>query len=478
MSGREVRIHRARTADAGADPADLRSAAPGVAGLILLAAVAAGVAGQGAFYRTQQRLVGLLVLAAAAVALSVWPITRREARLLLVPALALGGWALLDAVLLDVPVGSAVQVALLLLVAVAVLLVGARLSPADRGTVLTGLLFVGLLVAATGWLGVLGRIDRWGWEGDGIWRAASTLSYPNAAAAVLVPLVMVALSRLVDAPGSVPLALAGAGLLVGMGATLSRAGALGLAVGLVVLARLRGPARVGRAVAGPGLGALVAVGFLLPSMPAGPARPALAIVGLVAGLAVAAATVRLAGRTVAVTVAGVLLAGAAIVTVAAGPPGALGAVTDARVTLASPDRSAATRAALGIVADHPVTGAGAGAAELRSTTPDGVTRHFTHSHDEYLQVAAELGLVGLALLLVLLAGLARLLWTARAAGADPAAWAAAVAGTAGFAVHSALDFVWHLPAVLLAVLLVAGAGLPAPARRAEPHPFRDEEVSP
>src|SRR5512133_1452230 len=162
--------------------------APGVAGLILLAAVAAGVAGQGAFYRPQQRLFGLLVLAAAAVALPASPPTRREIRLLLVPALALGAWALLDAVLLGVPVGSAVQVALLVLVAVAVLLVCGRLSPADRGTVMTGLLVIGLLVAATGWLGILGRIDRWAWEGDGIWRAASTLSYPNAAAAVLVPL--------------------------------------------------------------------------------------------------------------------------------------------------------------------------------------------------------------------------------------------------------------------------------------------------
>jgi hypothetical protein len=236
MSERGARIHRARMADAAADASDPGSAAaaaveravpappvpasrtaPGLTGLILLAAITAGLAGQGAFYRTQQRLVGLLVLAAAAVALTMWPLTRREARLLLAPALALGGWALLDVVLLGVPVGPAAQVALLLLVVMAVPLVCRRLSPADRRTLLTGLVVVGLLVAATGWLGVLGRIDRWAWEGDGIWRAASTLSYPNAAAAVLVPLVMVVLARLVDAPGSVPLTLAGTGLLVGVG---------------------------------------------------------------------------------------------------------------------------------------------------------------------------------------------------------------------------------------------------------------------
>jgi O-antigen ligase len=495
MSERGARIDRAAMAGAadpagspGAQTAPAERAVPpspvppsrtasGVAGLILLAAVAAGVAGQGAFYRPQQRLLGLLVLAAAAVALPTWPLTRREARLLLAPALALGAWALLDSALLDRPLGSAVQVALLLLVVVAVLLVCGRLSPVDRGTVLTGLLVIGLLVAATGWLGILGRIERWAWQGDGIWRAASTLSYPNAAAALLVPLVMVALARLVDAPGSVPLALTGTGLLVGVGATLSRAGVLGLAVAVVVLARLRGPGRVGRAAVGPFLGAVVAVGFLLPSMPAGPARPAPAIVGLAAGLALAAAAARLAGRPLVVTLACLLLAGGGLLTLAVGSPGTLGTVADARVTLASPDRSAATRAALDIVIAHPVTGAGAGAAELRSTTPDGLTRRFAHSHDEYLQVAAELGLVGLVLLVVLLVGLARLVWSGRAAGAEPAAWAAAVAGTAGFAVHSTLDFVWHLPAVLIAVLLVAGAGLPAPARRAEPHPPGDEEVS-
>jgi hypothetical protein len=436
--------------------------------------VAAGLAAQGAFYRPQQRVVGLLVLAAAAVVLPAWPPGRREVRLLLLPALALAGWAWLDALLLGTAVGPAAQVALLLLVTAAVLLVCGRLSQADRRTVLTGLLVIGLLVAATGWLGVLWRLDSWAWEGDGIWRAASTLTYPNATAAVLVPLLMVALARLAAAPRSVPLVLAATGLLAGVGATLSRAGALGLAVGLLVLARALGPARVARAAVGPCLGALVAVGSLLPSVPVGPARPAPAIAGLAAGLALAASTARSSGRRQVLTLACVVVAGAGLLAVAAGSAGILDPVADARITLDSPDRSAATRAALDIVAAHPGTGAGPGAADLRSSAPEGGTRLFAHSHNEYLQVAAELGLVGLGLLVVLLAGLARLVWTART-GLDPAARAAAAA----FAVHSALDFTWHLPAVLLAVLLVIGADLPAPTRRAEPHPARrDEEVSP
>ncbi len=493
MSGRGAPVDRARSTRAVVDPsgsAPPQSPALGgdgsppggtafaAAGLLLLVAVAAGLAAQGAFYRPQQRVVGLLVLAAAAVALPAWPPSRREVRLLLLPALALAGWAWLDALLLGTPVGPAAQVTLLLLVTAAVLLVCGRLSPADRRTVLTGLLVIGLLVAATGWLGVLWRLDSWAWEGDGIWRAASTLTYPNATAAVLVPLLMVALARLAAAPRSVPLVLAATGLLVGVGATLSRAGAVGLAVGLLVLAGALGPARVARAAVGPCLGALVAVGSLLPSVPVGPARPAPAIAGLAAGLALAAATARSSGRRQVLTLACVVVAGAGLLAVAAGSAGILDPVADARITLDSPDRSAATRAALDIVAAHPVAGAGPGAADLRSSATEGGTRLFAHSHNEYLQVAAELGLVGLALLVVLLAGLARLVWSART-GRDPAAWAAAVAGAAAFAVHSALDFTWHLPAVLLAVLLVIGAGLPAPTRRAEPHPaHRDEEVSP
>jgi hypothetical protein len=36
-----------------------------------------------------------------------------------------------------------------------------------------------------------------------------------------------------------------------------------------------------------------------------------------------------------------------------------------------------------------------------------------------------------------------------------------VAGAAAFAVHSGFDFVWHLPAVVLTVVLLIGAVLPS-----------------
>jgi hypothetical protein len=441
--------------------------ATGLAGLALLVALAAGLLGQGAYYTSVQRPFGLLVAAATVLALAAWPPTRDDARFLVTPALALAAWAVLDAALLGVRLASAVGLGLVLLGVVAVLLVCRRLSLEDRDVVLSGVTVIGLLVALAGWLGVAGRVGALAWEGDGIWRASSTLSYPNATAAVLVPLALVVLSRLIEVPRSLPLVLAATGLVTGLGATMSRAGALGLAVGLVVLAWLRGPGRTTRAALGPCAGALVALGCLVPSMPgASPPRPALALVGLSAGLGLAAIVARLALRSaVAVLLAALLLGGLGTLLVIGGegPDGAVGTVARARVNLDSPDRGGALRAALRLVAEHPLTGTGPGHAELQWKGSDGVTRFFGYAHNEYVQIAAELGLVGLTLLAILLVALARLLWSARATSPAPALWAGAVAATAAFAVHSVFDFVWHLPAVMLTVLLLTGAVLPAPA---------------
>jgi hypothetical protein len=89
-----------------------------------------------------------------------------------------------------------------------------------------------------------------------------------------------------------------------------------------------------------------------------------------------------------------------------------------------------------------------------------------------LPVVAELGLVGLTLLGALLVALARLLWSTRATSSSGAVWAGVVAATAAFAAQSSFDFVWHLPAVLLTVLLLAGLILPAPRSADAREPFR------
>ena len=379
---------------------------------------------------------------------------------------------------------GAAGLALLLAGLVAVLAVCRRLGREDRDVLLIGVIGTCLVVALTGWVGVAWRVGSLAWEGDGIWRASGTLSYPNAAAAVLVPVSLVGLARLAGAPRSFPLVVAVTGLLAGAAATMSRAGAIGLLAGLVVLAALEGPGRVLRVAAGPCAGALVALAGLVPSMlAAGQPRPLVAVAGLAAGLAVAVVVAAVgagrafgAGRVVALLAGVALLGGLGAVTVLGGGGGdAYLAVAESRATLASPERSEALRAATQVVADHPLGGAGPGHTQLRWEGPDGGTRYFSYVHNEYLQVAADLGLVGLALLAVLLVALARLLWRARATAAGP--WAGAVAAACAFAVHSGFDFVWHLPAVVLTVALLAGAVLPPPpagSANRPPIPHRKE----
>jgi O-Antigen ligase len=432
---------------------------------MLLVATAVGLFGQGAYYARAQWSVGVLVAAATVLALVAWPPTRSDARLLPVaPAGALAAWAAIDAALHGVPAASA-GLALLLLVVVAVLVVCRRLGQEDREVLFIGVTGIGLVVALAGWLGVAGRVGAWAFQSQGVWRASSLLSYPNATAAVLVPVALVVLARLVETPGSLPLVVALTGLLAGLGATASRAGALALAVGLLVLAGLRGPRAVARAAVGPSAGAVLALVCLLPSMPvAGQPRPLLALVGLCGGLTLAVVVARLRWRlAVALLLAGALTGGLALVVGGGGGVGdAVQKVATARVNLASPDRGSALRAALGVTAAHPLTGAGPGRAELRWKEPDGGIQFFAYAHNEYAQIGAELGLVGLALLAVLLVAVARLLWSARATGPPAAAWPGVVAALAAFAVHSGFDFVWHLPAVVLTVMLLVGVVLPAP----------------
>jgi hypothetical protein len=442
-----------------------RQRAGSLAGLVLLVTVAAGLLGQGGYYPPVQRYIGALVAAAIVLALAAWPPTRGDVRLPpLVPALALAAWAVVDGALLGV-LGSGVRAALLLLGVATVLLVCRRLGQEDREVLLLGVTGIGLAIALAGWLGVAGHAGSWAFQAQGLWRASSTLSYPNATAAVLVPVGLLVLARRVGMPRSVPLALAATGLLAGLGATVSRAGAFALAVGLLALAGLQGPRTIARAAAGPVAGAVVALVCLLPSMPAtSPPRPALALAGLFAGLTLAGVMARLRRPpTVALVLGSALAVGVtALLVVGGGVGSAAQTVAGARINLASPDRTGALRAAVRVVAEHPLTGAGPGHADLRWEGQDHATHVYAYAHNEYAQVAADLGLVGLMLLAVLLVALARLLWSARATGPAGTTWAGAVAAAAAFAVHSGFDFVWHLPAVVLTLTLFAGVVLPAP----------------
>jgi hypothetical protein len=438
-------------------------------GLVLVAALAAAILGQGAYYATAQRVVGVLIVVAAIAALRAQPWTRRDPSLpVLTACAALALWALLSAVLAGGVAGARSTVALLLGVA-AVVIVCQRTTPAQRDALVGAAVAIGALAAATGWIGVAWRSTPWALQDQGLWRAATTLTYANAAAGLLVPIALLALGQRAVRPGSPALALGSCLLLVGVGATLSRGGALALTVGIAVLGWLLGPARLLRAAGPPALGALLALLGLAPSIPAGGApHSALAAGSLLVGLVVAAVVPLLGRRAVAALVLlGLVLVAVLVPSFLAGSASSV--ITQSRLSLSSSDRVQGARAALGLAERRPLTGAGPGRAALFWADADGRTLTARYVHNEYLQVLAELGAVGLALLLGLLVVVARMAWRARAAVGTPT-WAGVVAALVALAVHSGLDFLWHLPAIPLTAALLIGITAPPVEERRKPTP--------
>jgi O-antigen ligase len=100
--------------------------------------------------------------------------------------------------------------------------------------------------------------------------------------------------------------------------------------------------------------------------------------------------------------------------------------------------------------DEPLAGRGAGTFVLGWIEQRPIDVDVRDAHSLYLETLAELGIVGLALLILVLA--------APLAGFGPSAGAAAAGGYVAFLVHAGLDWDWEMPAVTVAGLL-CGASL-------------------
>ena len=122
-------------------------------------------------------------------------------------------------------------------------------------------------------------------------------------------------------------------------------------------------------------------------------------------------------------------------------------------SLSSNGRTIQWRVARDQFAERPLVGTGAGTYELHWVADRPVAGQVRDAHSLYLETLAELGIVGLALLLFALAVPLAAAFVARRRALVPAAAAAYVA----YLAHAAVDWDWELPAVTLAALFCGGA---------------------
>ena len=119
------------------------------------------------------------------------------------------------------------------------------------------------------------------------------------------------------------------------------------------------------------------------------------------------------------------------------------------------------KAAVQIYDTQKLRGTGAGTYQQYYFRHRSQPLYVTDAHSLYLQSLAELGVVGLVLILVtvagILAGLAR-----RIRGPDRALYAALFAMVLAWAAHQAFDWDWQMPAVTLGLFMLAGLALARP----------------
>jgi O-Antigen ligase len=427
--------------------------------LLLLTALAAGVVAQGGYYFAGRAVVVLLTLGAVGMALRVRPRFRADLWPLPMACVALTLWTLAEALAHATPAAAAPIAAGLACLAGGAVVLG-RTGPAQREAFAAAAVGVGVLVALTGWIGLAWHHAPWASVVEArLWRAAATLTYANAAAALLAALCLLAMALVLGRPHS-PVRVTAAYLcLVGLGATLSRGGLIALLVGMVVLVFLAG-LRTAWPILSVLFGAGIALAGLLPSMPAtASAQPVPAALTLLLGAAVAVGLIRLPARVRRVALPSVLVLLGLALAGAVWYSHSVRQLATARLTVNSSGRSGAATAALRLIADQPWTGVGPGRSRYIWTAPDGQVLIARYAHDEYLQLLVELGTIGLVLLLCLLISAALTVHSGRRYPHSRIR-AGAVAALAALAVHSGFDFLWQLTVIPLACGLFIGLAGP------------------
>ena len=125
-------------------------------------------------------------------------------------------------------------------------------------------------------------------------------------------------------------------------------------------------------------------------------------------------------------------------------------------------RAAVWRVAWDAASSHPIVGIGAGSFEQRWLANRPTAQGFRDAHNRYLETLAELGVIGLALLVVAFGAPA----LAGVRAGEQSLVPAATGALAVYLVHTASDWDWEMPAVTVAALAcgVATLGLARPER--------------
>ncbi len=173
---------------------------------------------------------------------------------------------------------------------------------------------------------------------------------------------------------------------------------------------------------------------------------------------------RLAVALSAAAVLAVAVAGTAVVRSFSAPTATPASGSERLLTLSGSSRGDYWRVARAAVGDHPVLGSGAGSYGRYWLRHRPVTQPARDAHSLYLETLAELGPLGLGLLLVALGAPVAAAIRARGDSLTPAA----LGPYAAYLVHAAQDWDWELPAATLPAIVCAASLLLTSRRRQTP----------
>ena len=412
--------------------------------MIILASLVFASLRQGAYHLWQHQVfVALLILGALALLRSID--LRLAYRVLLIAApLVLS--SVVSLALAGGRSNAPSTFVLIGLIAVAMLAM-ASVAGHHETTIVAALLGVACVVAATAIWGVAFQSTPWGRITEGVWRGSSSLTYSNAAAAILGPTTLLAMAKAVNDNGRL-YAVVATFTSIGFIATQSRGGALAFVLAGVLLLIHLGLRRFAAALIpmmfGVSLGAPLLIVRAQDAMePGGYRAIALVTVGLGATAIVWPVRKRIPKPHL------LLFGGVPIVGLALGLTG-LREVIAPRLSLSSGttfggenanvllgDRAKTWEVAWAEFINRPLVGNGPGEVELR-WVQEGRGFRAMFVHNEYLELAVTHGVVGFLALIISVLVFVRFLRL----DASTAPFAIALVN---FMAHSTFDFLWHIP---------------------------------